>query len=306
MSADNPEVSVIVPTRNRAALLPESVASVQAQAGVTWELIVVDDASTDGTAAYLATLRDPRCRTVRSDARGDRSGACNRGLREARGEFVMFHDDDDLLRPRALARLVAALRRHPRAIAAVGARWDWFCDGRGGGRRDSHPFFPRTRAVGDALLFGWSAVSGQNIFRAELVRRIGGFDPSHHLVEDRDFWLRLAPFGPVVLRPEIVMSYRVHPGQSKPIDIQRRRERVFGAAIRRLPREQRRNGLRVRASSRAISAAEAALAEGRFLRAIRQVGRATLAWPALWWSPLLGPWVARRLARRVWHRLRGR
>ncbi|MEY2878521.1 MAG: hypothetical protein RLZZ15_901, partial [Verrucomicrobiota bacterium] len=305
MSAPSPEVSVIVPTFNRVALLPESIASVCAQSGIEWELIVVDDASTDATPGFLATLTEARCRTLRNATRGDRSGACNLGLRHARGEFVMFHDDDDLLRPGALARLVAALRRHPQAVAAVGGRWDWFCDGRGGGRRDSHPFVPRVRDVYDDLLFGWSAGSGQNIYRTERVRQIGGFDATHHLVEDRDFWLRIAPTGPVVIRPEIVMTCRVHPGQWKPADIQRRRERVFRAAIRRLPRGQRRRALRIRKCSRAILAAETALADGRFSYAVGEVFRATLVWPGVWWSPLLGPWVARRLARRVWHRLRG-
>lgn len=306
-TAENmPEITVVIPTRNRVALLPESIASVLAQQGPTWELIVVDDASTDGTADYLATLTDARCRTFRNAERGDRSGACNLGLRHARGEFVMFHDDDDLLRPGALARLHAALRREPAAVAAIGGRWDWFCDHRGGGRRDSHPFFPRTRDVSDDMLFGWSAGSGQNLYRTELARRVGGFDRSAELVEDRDFWLRLTRHGSVVLRPEIVMTCRVHPGQTKPANIQQRRERVFGRAIRQLPRERRRRALRIRASSRLILAAETALAEGRFVAAAGRSIRATMIWPGLWASPLLGPWVARRLARRVWHRLRGR
>jgi len=71
--------------------------------------------------------------------------------------------------------LSAGLEAHPEAVAAVGARRAWFMT-EGYSRRDSHPHVPRLRDIVDDLLVDWSAVSGQNLYRTELVRRIGGFD----------------------------------------------------------------------------------------------------------------------------------
>jgi glycosyltransferase involved in cell wall biosynthesis len=301
----SPDVTVVMPTRNRAGFLRESVASVVAQRGASWELIIVDDGDEEATRTYVSGLADSRIRFWRNDGPRGQSGATTSGLRRARGEFVMLLDDDDLLRPRALERLVGALRRHRRAVAASGARWDWFCDGRGGGRRDSHPRVTLERDVHDDLLFGWSAVSGQNLYRTSIAQRVGGPDPNIVNVQDRDFWLRICLYGPVVLLPHIVMSYRVHAGQWKPPDVRQLREQVFRRAIKRLARADRRHGLRIRAAARAIERAEDALSRGRYIEAGRMGQQALVLAPRSFLSPLIGPWVARRLARRVWHRLLG-
>ena len=109
MKQGQPAVSVVIATRNRRGLLSEAIATVVDQTLSDWELIVVDDASEDDTAELLASIDDSRVRSLRQPAHGERSKARNLGLAEARGEFVMFLDDDDLLRPAALASLSAAL-----------------------------------------------------------------------------------------------------------------------------------------------------------------------------------------------------
>jgi succinoglycan biosynthesis protein ExoO len=81
--AATPDVSVVLATYNRRHSLPRAVASVLAQDGVRFELIVVDDASRDGTADYLASLSDPRIRTVMAERNGGPSAARNLGLKEA-------------------------------------------------------------------------------------------------------------------------------------------------------------------------------------------------------------------------------
>src|SRR5207249_6673035 len=91
-------VSVVIATRNRRLFLSEAIATVQQQTFDDWELIVVDDASTYDTPSFLGGLRDSRIRDIRQATHGQRSVARNRGLADARGEFVMFLDDDDLLR----------------------------------------------------------------------------------------------------------------------------------------------------------------------------------------------------------------
>lgn len=103
-----PQVSVIIPTYNRRELLLRSVRSVLAQAGVTLEVIVVDDGSDDGTVEAVEAMGDDRVRCVRA-SHGGACAARNIGLREARGQYVAFQDSDDVFRPGKLATQVRQL-----------------------------------------------------------------------------------------------------------------------------------------------------------------------------------------------------
>jgi glycosyltransferase involved in cell wall biosynthesis len=270
----SPRVSVVIPTRNRRGLLVETIASVRRQEGVTWELLVVDDASTDDTAAYLAGLQDPRITVLTQAQASERSAARNRGLQAARGEFVMFLDDDDLLRPAALLRLAEALDQAPRAVMASGAlRF----------RETEHDstlryYLPEatTCPFSDALLFGWWANSGQNLFRITAAREAGGFDPELAACEDRKFLFAIAKLGPLRTVRQVVLDYRLHAGQSKPANLDQIREGVYREFIAGLsPAQQRRAG-RIRRAA------------GRFAKGGRgNVMQAMLLAPALLLDPLL-------------------
>ncbi len=302
-----PKISVITATRNRQAWLVETIESVQRQEGVTWELIVVNDASTDGTDAMMSAWTGTPLRYFRQEQHGERDAARNRGLESAIGRYVMFLDDDDLLMPTALRDLSDALDRHPQAIGAAGARWDWFAHlPPPHGQRDSHPHWECVRNVADDLIFGWAAPPSQSLYRAEAVRKIGGFRSQFVPCEDRDLWLRMAELGPAVLIPQTVLKYRVHPQQWRPPNIERIRERVFRAAMLSRPPDRQTSARRIIRARRRIVAAEAALSRGAFLQGASLAWRGFLQAPHLALSPLITPWVIRRLARRVWHRLRGR
>lgn len=116
-------VSVIMPTRNRASLLPRAIASVQAQSHEAWELIVVDDGSTDDTQAVLeqAARADARIRVVRTDV-ASASAARNLGLDHVEGRFVAYLDDDNAMGPRWLRSILWAFDRNPEADVGYGAR----------------------------------------------------------------------------------------------------------------------------------------------------------------------------------------
>jgi glycosyltransferase involved in cell wall biosynthesis len=283
-------------------MLAETVESVHMQTQVDWELLVVDDASTDDTWDFLSNLRMSNLRCFRQDVNSERCAGRNLGLAHAKSELVMFLDHDDLLRPGALAILKTALDNNSDAVAAVGARVDWLCNEHFA-RRDSHPHFLRKQDVFNDLLFGWSAVSGQNLYRTAIVRAAGGYNPEHITCEDRDLWLRVARMGPVMLCPETVMIYRVHPGQVRPDNLLQIREKVARSAIRILPKEKRRNGLLIRRCTLLIDQSEAALKEGRYIYGIWLALRSVAVRPGLFASPLIGLWVFRRLGRRVLHRL---
>jgi glycosyltransferase involved in cell wall biosynthesis len=241
-------VSVVVPTRDRRALLSETVASVCDQRFADWELIIVDEASADDTQDYLRGLRDPRIRSIRRDVAGGRSVACNDGFALARGELVMFVDDDDLLRPDAIERLVASLRENPDALAATAACRLFHENG------DSvRVWRPETSYKGSIwreFLFGWWSNSGQNIYRTEVVREIGGFDPTLKCVMDRRLWLDVARRGAVCVLPFVTMEYRQHAGQmTKWPNIDAERERLWAQFIASLPPHQQREGRRIRRSA---------------------------------------------------------
>ena len=299
---DEPEISVVICTRNRRSMLSEAVASVRGQKNVRWELLIVDDCSTDDTSEFLESAKDFNTRCFKQEKHSERSASRNLGLANARGAYVMFLDDDDLLWPGALSTLKKALSASPEAVGAVGARWDWFVDEKYE-RRASHPHITRCRKIFDEILFGWSAVSGQNLFRTRIVRSLGGYNNSVNVVEDRDLWLRISRAGPVVLMPKVVMTYRIHPEQWRPPNIRHLRGWVAHRAIRSLPPAERRRGIRLRRCTALIDKAEDAIQRGHYAVGIGLAMRAVAHVPRLFVSPLIGPWVFRRLAGRMWRRL---
>jgi glycosyltransferase involved in cell wall biosynthesis len=102
-------ISLVMPTFNRRATIGRAIASVRAQTHADWELVVVDDGSTDGTASLVAGSGDPRVRYVRLPRNVGPAAARNRGIDEARGDFLGMLDSDDELVPSALATLLGAL-----------------------------------------------------------------------------------------------------------------------------------------------------------------------------------------------------
>ena len=102
------EVSVVIPTRNRSALLATTLRSVLRQQQVDLEVIVVDEASTDDTPAVLAAIGDTALRVIRHDAPRWLAAARNSGAAEAQGEWLAFLDDDDLWAPDKLVRQIQA------------------------------------------------------------------------------------------------------------------------------------------------------------------------------------------------------
>ena len=109
-----PAISVVLPTHNRAGLLPRALASVLGQrCDEAFEVIVVDDGSDDGTAAYLAAIADPRLTLLRNETAQGAAAARNRGLAAAGAPVTAFLDDDDELLPGFLAASLAAHRQAP-------------------------------------------------------------------------------------------------------------------------------------------------------------------------------------------------
>lgn len=214
-NAREPLVSVIIPTRDRVALLRQAVASVVAQSYRTWELIVIDDGSIDATPGYLATLSESRIRFIRHDRCGNPAKLRNVGVKDARGEHVAFLDSDDVWHPEKLARQVDDLRIAPPC------RWGYtyfrWIDA--AGMPLAIPRIHRRRAsrgwiLSDVLsVRAWVATPVVMVER-DLLLSLGGFDESLVFAEDFDLWVRLARASPATLVAQALTSVRQHSGNS--------------------------------------------------------------------------------------------
>jgi glycosyltransferase involved in cell wall biosynthesis len=204
-----PRFSVIVPAFNTARYVGETIESVRRQTTADWELIVVDDGSTDGTAEVAGSVAEARLRLIRQ-ANAGVSAARNRGAAEARGEFFLFLDSDDRLRPEALERLGGFLAARSDADVAYGELATTGEDGRL--RHGGRPVFgPRPSGrILPALLAGGFMVPGMALMRAEAFRRSGGFDESLRLSQDWEFLCRVAAGGEILYLPgPPVLEYRL-------------------------------------------------------------------------------------------------
>jgi len=124
-----PAVTVLTAVRNSLHLLPETVASIQAQSFEDWEYIIVDDASDDGTAEWIeqAALKDRRIRLIRRDRQGGPFASANTGLRESQGEYIVRTDADDLQPAHRISRQLNFLQTHPDFRACI-TPWHSFRD----------------------------------------------------------------------------------------------------------------------------------------------------------------------------------
>jgi glycosyltransferase involved in cell wall biosynthesis len=213
-----PDAAVVIPTYNRHAMVCEAVKSVLAQRDAKFELIVVDDGSTDGTLDELtriaAVANDhaqwEMMRIERTPNRGP-AAARNTGVAIAAARFVAFLDSDDLWLPHKLNRQIAFMREHPE-YAISQTEEIWMRDG-----RRMNPGARHRKRAGDLFadslltcLISPSAV----IMRADLFRESGGFDEDMGAAEDYDLWLRFLTDHEVGLIDEQLVIRRAgHPGQ---------------------------------------------------------------------------------------------
>jgi glycosyltransferase involved in cell wall biosynthesis len=215
-----PTVSVIIPSYNCEAYIAETVHSVLSQTYKDFELIVVDDGSSDRTAEIVADLDHSVRLIVQSNA-----GVCaarNRGIREARGKFVCLLDHDDYWFPTKLDRQLRAFEAYPEAGAVYSEFVVWQPDPDGQfldpARFDlaSYPDDADPKFSGwvyhQLLLDCWMLTSSA-MFKAEVFEQCGVFDESLPYSEDWDLWLRMSRAVPIIKLRRPTTLYRQHPAQ---------------------------------------------------------------------------------------------
>jgi len=197
-----PDISVVLATYDRRHSLPRAIASVLAQ-DARFELIVVDDASRDGTADYLATLTDPRVRVIIADRNAGPSAARNLGLGAARAGIVAFLDSDDAFLPGRLGVPLAAFKADAGLVCTVSSA---IKHDRGGARE---AVVPAVKLAGPA--FEWALIcdlvpveATSITVRRDAALAAGGFCERLRLSEDREFLIRLARCGGAELLPGLL------------------------------------------------------------------------------------------------------
>jgi glycosyltransferase involved in cell wall biosynthesis len=197
-----PAISVVLPAYQRAGLVDRAIESVVQQRHTDWELIVVDDGSTDETATVLAQRTDPRIVPIHLDHNGGVSAARNAGLEAVRAPVVAFLDSDDVYLPNALEAYLQALAEHPDALAVEGLSIH------ANGRIDGHQLAGRNRSQVIAHEVAPHVQTlAVRVDRGAILR----FDPLLRRGEDRQFGIELLDQGPIVGFGELVAKYLPQP-----------------------------------------------------------------------------------------------
>jgi glycosyltransferase involved in cell wall biosynthesis len=224
------EFSIVIPTRNRLKFLQQALDSVWAQTLHDYEIVVVDDGSTDGTGDYLASL-DDRIKSIHGSTRGP-AAARNLGVSQAKGEYIAFLDSDDLWLPWTLATYHKLIQNYqPSLISAATFEFEGKLP-----TIEQKPIVVRCfsdyfAATNDYVFVGCSAL----VVRRSVFERANGFEESMFVAEDHDFYMRTGTSaGFVYLRSPITVAYRRHPG-----NISISPSRLYRGAIELLTKESK-------------------------------------------------------------------
>jgi hypothetical protein len=214
MSSTSPRVTFLLSVRNVARTIAETIESILAQTLTDFELLILDDLSTDGTGQIIGGFRDSRIRAVTNPKHLNHSEAANLGLQLARSEYVARIDGDDLCLPRRGAVQADYLDAHP-DVDIVGGCIETFTDGAGPSRRQlvQYPLTPGDVSA-TMLLRNVLAQPAVMLRKSALLAKGIQYDPACLRAEDYDLW------GTCVIRgvkmaniPEVLVRYRLHDKQ---------------------------------------------------------------------------------------------
>ena len=206
----SPNISILMSCFNSEKTVSEAIESILSQSYRDWELLVIDDASSDRSVEIINGFSDKRIHLLQQENQGW-PAARNYGLKHAKGEFLAFLDSDDTWHPEFLTRMIDAISDNPAAILAY---CGWQNVGLQGGRGE--PFIPPEYDAADraeVFLGGCRWPIHGVVIQTSVVRDAGGFDETFRASADYDLWLRVATKGRLILVPEVLAFYRHHDGE---------------------------------------------------------------------------------------------
>jgi len=206
---DTPRVSVLMTIYNAAAFLHESIDSLVAQSFVNWELIAVENGSTDESAKILAGYIDPRIRVFSFPQNIGRTPALAFALSQARSEYIAVLDADDVAYPQRFSRQVEFLEASPETVL-VGS-WVKHMDQKG---HEFNTWEPPTNSDQLHECLGWIApiVNSSAMYRREIALAAGGYPQQYVYAQDFALLLELVQYGRIAVIGEYLCKLRVFPG----------------------------------------------------------------------------------------------
>ena len=232
----NPQITVMMTVFNGLPYIEQAVASVLAQDHPSFELLVVDDGSTDGTGDFLAAIDDPRVRVLSRPHEG-RVAALNTAVGAARGIYLANLDADDLALPGRLALSCDFLEKNPQVGAVGSATQQYAVEGA------TTPRPPRRLPRTDRAIRWWFLIRNPMFhssvtYRTSAVRELGGFDPAYNTMDDdADMLLRIAARHRLTNLPVPLSVRRLHRGQHFASAPARERARLHASCRLRAARE---------------------------------------------------------------------
>jgi len=205
-----PLVSVVLPVYNGMPYLTEAVESVLCQTMTDFELILIDDCSTDNGSAFMESLSDPRVRFFHHTTNQGLIATLNHGLSIARGNYILRMDQDDWAFPGRFERQVAYMESFP-SIVAAGCLYETI-ESEGRSRKPQFPDQPDEVAA--SLLFFNPICHPSAIIRTNAIRSFNiQYRPEYLHAEDYRLWWELSAIGQLGNVPEVLLKYRIHPTQ---------------------------------------------------------------------------------------------
>jgi glycosyltransferase involved in cell wall biosynthesis len=198
-----------MPTHNRSRMLRDAVASVLAQSYSDFELVVVDDASTDDTKVTVAEFRDPRVRYFRNAKNLGEGGTRNAAVARAGGEYIAFIDDDDTWLPTKLAAQVSLLDSCSKRVGGVYTGY-FRIDAASGATIDTILPEKRGNVYADLRAYNWIGTPSTVLLRRECLDKAGAFDEQLRFGPDYDMWIRISKFYEFECIGEALVRYTVH------------------------------------------------------------------------------------------------
>lgn len=228
--SDEPEVSIVLPVYNGERYLRESIDSCLQQSLTNWELILVDDGSTDGTDEIIRSYGDPRLVSIRHSRNRRLPAALSTGFRQSRGRFLTWTSCDNRYAPQALETMAKFLRSHPE----TGLVYTDFQMIDANGQRLNHVRTGPTSGLPAGNVIGLCF-----LYRRAVYEALGDYDDEAFLAEDYDYWLRAAQIFELTHLPRTLYEFRQHAdsltsrfAKQIPTVAQRVRERNLGSVAR--------------------------------------------------------------------------
>ncbi|MDR3558647.1 MAG: glycosyltransferase family A protein [Candidatus Pacebacteria bacterium] len=217
MAKDNdsnkPKISVIMPTYNRARYIADAIKSAQNQILRDWELIVVDDGSTDETGIIVHEMakNDPRISYFKNERNLGIATTRNRGVSLAKADYVAMLDSDDIwISPDKLAKQLSFFE-HNEKLGIVGTNAFFI-------NEDGKPIGKRTRFPSDDIdirkveLYRNILMQSGLVIRKSAILQAGGYDPQFSIFDDHDLWLKIGKNYEFMILPSLDLTYRIHKG----------------------------------------------------------------------------------------------